>query len=101
LNVLTRIDSNIVEAYHNQSWQALPSDTSLHNRTEFACRLLEIREFQADGDGELYARQAKEIFLRLEPELDLEHQNVLESAVEMVLLRIRYGKFSLLPLVNG
>lgn len=84
-------------SYYSQSLRALPPSLSIKAKNEYATRLLEALEIQTRADGELYAREVKGLFGRLEGGFS-EGNPVLESAVGMLLLHLRNcGYFPSMP----
>ncbi|KAJ7502817.1 armadillo-type protein [Mycena galericulata] len=89
LQILNRIDLNIVHSYFSQSLHTLPNDLNSSGISKYTTRLLEVVEIQTEGDGELYARQLGDLFAQMEARSPRYAQLVVESAVEMVLLHLR------------
>ncbi|KIM91944.1 hypothetical protein PILCRDRAFT_108 [Piloderma croceum F 1598] len=88
LHVLHRVDAGIVGSYFAQAMQGKPSNPSVKDKNRYAIRLLEVVEILCGMNGELYARQLKDIFAVVEQDPTPERQPVLENAVEKVLLYI-------------
>ena len=65
---------------------------SVKDKNEYAIRLLEVLEIQCGGDGELYARQLRDLLGAIDQEPTPERQPVLENIVEIVLLYIKNGE---------
>ena len=81
-------------SYFAQAIQGKPSSLSVKGKSEYAIRLLEVLEVQCGVDGELYARQLKDVFAVVEQDPTPERQPVLENVVEKVLLYIKNGESS-------
>jgi AP-4 complex subunit epsilon-1 len=81
-----------VGSYFAQSSQSIPSDLSVKDKNEYAIRLLEVLEIQCGEDGELYARQLRDLLGAIDQEPTPERQPVLENIVEIVLLYIKNGE---------
>jgi AP-4 complex subunit epsilon-1 len=94
LHVLHRVDAGIVGSYFAQAMQGKPSNLSVKDKNKYAVRLLEVVEILCGIDGELYARQLKDIFAVVEQDPTPERQPVLENVVEKVLLYITNGEYS-------
>ena len=90
---MNRVDINIVASYKLRAIEAIPQRLSVADSNECAFRLLEVVEIQAGEDGELYAREAKEVLVRLETASG-STLPVLETAIEMLLFRVRNGRDS-------
>lgn len=67
---------------------------SFRDRNEAARRLLEVADAMSKDDGESYAQAIREILQHFQPRLTADSE-VLEGAVENVLLRVRNGEYSL------
>lgn len=93
LRIMNRVDINIVASYKLRAIAAVPQGLSVADSNERAFRLLEAVEIQAGEDGELYAREAKEVLVQLETASG-STLPVLETAIEMLLFRVRYGRDS-------
>ncbi|KAG5731000.1 AP-4 complex subunit epsilon [Termitomyces sp. T112] len=90
LRLLHRVDPNIVSIFYSQAVRNIPSSLSVTDSNERALRFLEIITVQFGEDGELYARELKDILLRLE-QASLDGQPVLEAAIDKVLTYTRYA----------
>ena len=90
LRILNHVDSNILQTLYTQLLQGGPVPTSC-DFEETTRRLLEINEIISEGHGELYAQHLKNILHALEGEGSLDRRQVLEEAVETVLVYIRIG----------
>jgi AP-4 complex subunit epsilon-1 len=95
LRILQRVDPNIVESYYSQSLKAIPPGLSLKDRNEYVTRLLEAIEIMSGQDGEVYAKQLKNLFKVVEDDTLQASPPVLESAVELVLKDTRHSMSSL------
>jgi AP-4 complex subunit epsilon-1 len=93
LHVLHRVDVGIVGSYFAQVMQGKPSNLSVKDKTRYAIRLLEVVEILCGMNGELYARQLKDIFAVVEQGPTPERQPVMENVVEKVLLYIKNGEY--------
>lgn len=71
-----------------QAVEALPSGLSSKELNNYANRLLEIVDAQATEDGELYARESKDLLIRLE-KVSNPDSVVLETAVDIILSHVR------------
>lgn len=95
LQILNKIDANIIESYYTQSLETIPLTLSIKAKDEYATRLLEVVQVQSGEDGESYARQAKTLIGLVENSsssqtLRGKHPiSVLEGAVEMILMYLR------------
>ncbi|KAJ8076998.1 hypothetical protein PM082_001421 [Marasmius tenuissimus] len=89
VRVLNQVDDNVVESYYSRSLQQIPSDLSIDHKAEYVCRLLEILEIEAQGDGERYAREVQDILQHVYTVTSENKEAVLEPAVQSVLSFIR------------
>ncbi|KAL0581811.1 hypothetical protein V5O48_000179 [Marasmius crinis-equi] len=89
VRVLNKVDDSVVASYYSQSLQQIPPDLSLAHKTEYVCRLLEILEIEAKGDGERYAREVQGIMNQVHTRTSEDKEVVLEGVVEEVLSFIR------------
>jgi len=92
LEILHRIDANIVESFYSQSSQSFSSVLSLKDKNELIGRMLDVLEIQCSEDGELYARRVVDL-LRAADTSTEKSGPVLEKAVEMILLYIQNCKY--------
>lgn len=92
MEILNRIDPNILSAYYTQALQSIPTGLTIMGQNAFVVRLLEIPGIQHKLDGEKYGRRVKEIFVQLETRLGEGRHRILEDAVEVVLVYIRTCK---------
>jgi hypothetical protein len=84
-----------VESYYSQSLKAIPPGLSLKDTNEYVTRLLQVIEIISRDDGEVYAKQLKELFKVAEDVTEEANRSVLESVVEFVLQDNRHGVYSL------
>jgi AP-4 complex subunit epsilon-1 len=89
LRLLYRVDREIVAAYCARTLKALPPDLNAKGKNEYVTRLLEIVDVACGEDGEAYASQLKDLLLVAD-----DASLVLDSIVEVVLLRIRHSRHS-------
>ncbi|EDR09136.1 uncharacterized protein LACBIDRAFT_296456 [Laccaria bicolor S238N-H82] len=94
MEILNRIDSNILSAYYTQALQSIPTGLTIMGQNAFVVRLLEIPGIQHKLDGGEYGRKVKEIFAQLETRLGEGQHRILEDAVEVVLVYIRTSDLS-------
>jgi len=90
---MNRVDLDIVASYKSRAIAAIPRGLSVADSNECAFRLLEVVEIQSGEDGELYAREAKEVLVQLETASG-STLPVLETAIEKLLFRVRNGRDS-------
>ncbi|RDB25374.1 AP-4 complex subunit epsilon-1 [Hypsizygus marmoreus] len=88
MRLLNRVDPGIIASFYSKAVETIPSGLSVHDINARAVRLLEIVETQSGEDGELYAKESRDLLLHLETFLPTDHP-VLEIAVEQVLLHVR------------
>ncbi|KAG6862341.1 hypothetical protein C0995_016039 [Termitomyces sp. Mi166 len=89
LRLLHRVDPSIASIYYSQAVQNIPSGLSVTDLNERALRFLEVITVQSGEDGELYARELKDILLGLE-QASFDGQPVLEAIVDEVLTYTRH-----------
>ncbi|GLB37288.1 putative ARM repeat-containing protein [Lyophyllum shimeji] len=82
LRVLNRVDLGLVASYYSRTVESIPCGLSIEDVNGYAIRLLEILEARSGSDGELYARELKDLLVRLE---QASPDVVLEKVVESVL----------------
>jgi len=88
LRILNRVDLGIVASYYSRAIQNIPPGLSIDDVNGYAVRLIEIMEMQSGADGELYARELKDLLAHLE---QASSNAVLEKVIEIVLSYFRNG----------
>jgi hypothetical protein len=85
------VDPGIIVAYRTRLLQNPPSKSSLDIWNTHAGRLLEVTSVSAGNDAVAYATGVLETMSTLEDADNEEGPPVLESVVELVLMRMRSG----------
>lgn len=92
MNVLCKVDSNVVESFYGQLLQASSSLPGPREKEEAAQRLLEVIDLLYAVSGESYAQHLQKIIQVVETADSDSKLHVLQTAVEDVLTKFRNGK---------
>lgn len=90
LQILNQVDSNIIASYKSRALETIPHNLHIKDCSECAVRILEASMIQAAQDGDLYARDVRDVLVHLD-DTSGSDLPVLETVVENVILRIRYA----------
>ncbi|KAG6920089.1 hypothetical protein DXG01_010157 [Tephrocybe rancida] len=90
IKLLSRVDMGIVSSYYSRAVQNIPTGLSLGDLNSYGLRIIEVLIIQSGEDGELFARELKDLLLGLE-QASPDGQPVLEAVVDSILTHLHHA----------